>query len=255
MNLKITFIGYATLLIEWNGLRILTDPLFSSRVLFFKRLGTLCYNPAQLPKLDAILLTHAHYDHLDLFSYKYIPGDVPIFIPEGMSGGLTHFVKNPVVELATWGRHTIAGKMEVCAVPAKHPGGRLFCHWRYPRCHGYVLTLGNESLYFAGDTAYRGDFADLKNLFPVKTALLPAAQVFGSFYSRKRHMNIDDMVQAWSDLGSPDLIPYHWGSFFKMFNSPDKIEERLKTKAARDHLLTKKLHLLKNGESWAGPPL
>ncbi|MDZ4224613.1 MAG: MBL fold metallo-hydrolase, partial [bacterium] len=173
-----------------------------------------------------------------------------VFIPEGMSKAITHFVKNPVVELATWGRHTILDKLEICAVPAQHPGGRLFCRWRYPRCHGYVLTLDNESLYFAGDTAYRNDFTDLKNLFPIKTALLPAAQVYGSFYSRKRHMNIDDMIQCWSDLGSPDLIPYHWGSFFKIFNDPEKTEKVLRKKAAGDPLLAEKLHLLQNGESW-----
>lgn len=250
MSLKITFIGHATLLIEWNGLRILTDPNFSGRVLFFKRLEALRYDPAHLPKIDAILLSHAHYDHLDLFSYKYIPSDIPIFIPEGMSKAITHFVKNPIVELATWGRHTILDKLEICAVPAKHPGGRLFFRWRYPRCHGYVLTLNGESLYFAGDTAYRSDFSDLKNLFPIKTALLPAAQVFGNFYSQSCHLNIDEMVQAWSDLGSPELIPYHWGSFFKFVNNPDRVVERLKMKTVTNPLLAEKLHLLKNGESW-----
>ncbi len=250
MSLKITFIGHATLLIEWDGLHILTDPIFSQRAFLFRRYSPLAYDPATLPKLDAILLSHAHYDHLDLFSYKYIPSDVPIFIPEGMAGAIAHFVKNPIIELATWGRHTLLNKLEVCAVPAKHPGGRLFFKWRYPKCHGYVLTLGKESLYFAGDTGYRNDFEDLKNLFSLQCVLLPAARVGRPLFYRNRHMRLEELIQAWSDLGCPDLIPYHFGSFFRWSNNPKKIIAILKRKATIDPLLADKLHLLENGETY-----
>ncbi|MBI4124371.1 MAG: MBL fold metallo-hydrolase [Deltaproteobacteria bacterium] len=214
--LKVTYIGHATVLIEWDGLNILTDPLFSSRVLFFKRLQPLKFDPSRLPKLDAVLLSHAHYDHLDLFSYKFIPGDVPIVIPEGMSAAIKGLVKNPIIELATWSRFTLNPDCEICAVPAKHKGGRFLIPYRYRTCHGYVISHRDEHVYFAGDTAYDSHFSRIRSLFPVKLALLP--QAFGK-------LDWSGFQKAWEDLGQPDTLPIHWGTFFKWWDNTEALKK------------------------------
>lgn len=228
MALKVTYIGHATVLIEWDGLNILTDPVFSSRILCFKRLTSLTYNPARLPKLDGILLSHAHYDHLDYFSYKYIPGNVPIIIPEGMSGALQGLVQNPIIELATWSKFSLADDWQICAVPAKHKGGRLLIPYRYRTCHGYVISHNNEHVYFAGDTSYDSHFSRIRSLFPIKLALLPQAT---------RKLDWGSFQKAWEDLGMPDTIPIHWGTFFRWWDHSSFLKEKCAANG-KFHLLT-----------------
>lgn len=247
MPLKVTYIGHATTLIQWGPLNILTDPVFSSRVLFFKRLEPLPFNPAELPKLDAILLSHAHYDHLDLFSYKYIPSDVPIIIPEGMSKAIKGLVNNPIVELATWSRFSLKPNCEICAVPAKHQGGRFLWTFRYRTCHGYVISHQGEHLYFAGDTAYGPHLARIRSLFPIKLALLPHAIAKAAFFLKNRHMDWERLLQAWEDLGQPHLIPIHWGVFFKTWNSPDRLRKIWEQQTPQ--AFQEKFHCLAPGET------
>ncbi|MDO8526701.1 MAG: MBL fold metallo-hydrolase, partial [Deltaproteobacteria bacterium] len=251
MSLEITYIGHASTLIEWDGIRILTDPVFSSRVLCFNRLEPMKFNPANLGTLNAILISHAHYDHLDLFSYKFIPGDVPILVPEGMAKAISPFVNNPVIELATWGRYTLAPGFEISAVPAQHKGGRFLFPLRYATCHGYVLSKGKENVYFAGDTGYRSDFKELAQLFKIKLALLPFAHIYSNWYSGKNHMNFEESLQAWKDLGEPDLIPIHWGTFFRGQAYKNRLAYLLKDRALQDKRLKSKLHLLEPGERHA----
>lgn len=248
MPLKITYISHATVLIEWDGVNILTDPVFSQRILCFRRKQPLQYDPAALPKLDAILLSHAHYDHLDHSSYKYIPGDVPILIPEGMSKAISSFVRNPVVELSTWSRFPLREGFEICTVPAKHPGGRFLIPYRYRKCHGYVLLRGEESLYFSGDTAYFDVFSDLKRLFKLKCAILDAAGTQKNWFRRGRHMDVDELIECWMDLGKPDIIPIHWGTFFVNHHKTHQLPRLLKKRAELNPELKEKLHLLEQGE-------
>lgn len=250
MSLKVTYIGHATVLIEFNGITLLTDPVFSSHVLCFKRQKPLAVDPAKLPKPDGILLSHAHYDHLDLFSYKYIPSDVPIIIPEGMSKAIAPFVNNKVIELSTWSRFPLRAGCEICAIPAKHPGGRMILATRYRTCLGYVVTVGGENIYISGDTGYRDDFRDLARLFPLKFALLSAAVADSSWRQRRRHMSVKELIQCWEDLGKPHFMPTHWGTFNILDLSPPNIPEFLKRRAENYPELQSKMHIVKHGESW-----
>ena len=248
MSLKVTYIGHATTLIEWENFRVLTDPVFSKRVLCFKRITPLKFKPSALPPLNAVLLSHAHYDHLDLFSFKYIPSDALVFVPEGMAKAVAPFINNTVIELSTWSRYSLGPKTEICAVPAKHLGGRLFCSLRYRCCHGYVISHEGQNVYFAGDTSYDSHFEDIRAAFPIHVGLLPAARTHHSWWQKKRHLSVKDLVQAWIDLGKPDFIPIHWGTFFKLFNDPRRIVEALQAEKKWNPEFKNKMHLIQSGD-------
>ena len=238
MALKITHVGHATSLIQWDNINILTDPIFSKRVLCFKRHAPLGIDPTKLPKLDAILLSHAHYDHLDLFSFKYIPSDVPVLIPVGMSKAIAPYIKNRVVELATWARFSLSSDFEIGAVPAKHQGGRFLIPYRYRTCHGYVISHKGENIYFAGDTAYDNHFSKISTTFPLKLSLLP----FG-------HMTFGNFVRAWEDLGKPDCIPIHWETFFWYLKTKEGLKAALDKASMHNPEFQNKLHILEPGEN------
>jgi len=248
MDLKITYIGHATLLIEWNGLNILTDPVFSDRILCFKRSQPLSYDPTKLPKLDAVLLSHAHYDHLDIFSFKYIPEDVPILIPEGMSKAIAPFVNNPVIELTTWSKFSVNGS-NIAAVPTKHFGGRLIIPYRYRKCTGYVITKEGKSIYFAGDSAYGSHFSKIQAAYNPFFAFLPITFRSSNFFFDRFHMNPRNIIQAWEDLGKPNWMPIHWGSFFQEFRNSRKAVEKVENKSQQRDDLKNKFHLVEPGKS------
>lgn len=248
MTLKVTYISHATVLIDWDGATILTDPVFSKRILFCSRKQPLKYNPAHLPKLDAILLSHAHYDHLDHFSFKYITRDPYIIVPSGMVKAVSPYISNHVVELDTWSRFSLPGGIDICAVPAKHPGGRLLFPLRYRNCNGYILSKGQESIYFSGDTTDMEDFYNIKRLFNPKLAILDAACPRQNWFTKKRHMDVAGLLRCWEILGKPVMIPIHWGTFFEWGDS-HKVPKMLLKHAELDPTLKDKLHILEQGET------
>lgn len=246
---KITYLTHASCLIEWNGVKVLTDPVFSRRIVCFKRIQPLTFRPEALPTPDVVCLTHAHYDHLDLFSYKFIPGHVPIIIPEGMSKAIAPFVNNPIIELSTWAVFPLKG-IEFCPVPAKHPGGRLLLPTRYRTCHGYMLSREGKTLYLGGDTAYREDFPRLRERFPVKIFVANAAIPWKSWWVANKHMSVDEIIRCWEDLGEPVLIPIHWGTFFRnIHRTVDRIPLLFQQRASTRPKLKEKLRILYHGES------
>src|SRR5262245_11183861 len=145
-KLKITAVGHATHLIEMDGDRILTDPNFSKKVLFFKRHKEPGIKPEDLPRLTLVALTHAQYDHLDFFSYKYIPLSVPVVAPKGLGKLLRKFLRNPIVEISPGGTHMI-GRLKIHAVPVKHRGFRL-SGLRYRAATGFIFEKDGRTVFY-----------------------------------------------------------------------------------------------------------
>lgn len=153
MPLRATYLGHASVLLESGGLAVITDPIFSDKIFWIRRRALLPLAPTSLPPLAAIFVTHAHYDHLDLPSYKYFSQKIPIVTPPGLKKLLQKFLKNPLLELDPGRRFQISPRLSVTAFPVTHFGFRLL-PFRYTRCNGYLIE-------FAGDTAYRSDFKNV----------------------------------------------------------------------------------------------
>ncbi len=200
---RIVFLGHATVLIEMDGLRLLTDPLLRYRVAHLRRQAPLVDMSALTP--DAVLISHLHQDHLDLGSLRLLGLDTPMFVPAGAGAWLRRRRFTTVTELSVDGVANV-GALSVTAVAAHHDGRR---YPGGPRAEtlGYVVR-GRRGIYFAGDTEL---FAEMREL-PVSldVALLPVAG-WGPTLG-PGHMDPLDAARAAALIRPRMAIPVHWGT-------------------------------------------
>jgi len=146
--MKITYIGHSTTLIEWEGGAFLTDPHFSERVITAKRKIALRYDPASLPPLTGVLISHLHLDHFDTASFNFFKTTVPIITPEGSGKAVMKRLPNPLIELSHWAEQRFGDETKVTAVPTRHNG-----YTPYPipfrHANGYVIECDGKTIYFA----------------------------------------------------------------------------------------------------------
>jgi L-ascorbate metabolism protein UlaG (beta-lactamase superfamily) len=203
-NEGLTYVGHATVLAELGDARLLTDPLLGSGILHVRRRVPV---PAveDLGPLTAILISHAHRDHLDHRSLRQLPADVPLIVPSGCAAGLRRGGAHAVIELAAGDRIPV-GDVIVEAVHAAHDGRRN--PFGPPvAALGYVLE-GRVSIYFAGDTDLFAGMSDLGGR--VDVALLPV----GGWGPRvpAGHLNPERAAEAVARIRPTIAVPIHWGT-------------------------------------------
>jgi L-ascorbate metabolism protein UlaG (beta-lactamase superfamily) len=201
---RIVFLGHSTVLVELDGVALLTDPVLRGRVAHLVRRAA----PADLRAAalaDVVLISHLHYDHLDVPSLRLLGEDICLAVPRGARQWLRGRGFERVTELDVGERMTV-GSVTVTAVPARHGGSRRPLGPRSGTV-GYVLR-GRRTIYFAGDTAL---FDDMSKLAPgLDVALLPVAG-----WGRRLgpgHMNARDAARAVAMLNARLAIPIHWGT-------------------------------------------
>jgi L-ascorbate metabolism protein UlaG (beta-lactamase superfamily) len=201
---RIAFLGHATVLIELDGVRVLTDPLLRSRVAHLRRQSP-AVDLAAIDRLDAVLISHLHHDHLDLASLRLIGSQTRIIVPAGAGDWLRRRGFAAVIELDV-GALADVGALTITAVTARHDGHRL----AGPRAQalGY-LVRGKRTVYFAGDTELFPAMADLAS--DIDVALLPVAG-WGPTLG-PGHMGPADAARAAALLRPRVAIPVHWGTF------------------------------------------
>jgi L-ascorbate metabolism protein UlaG (beta-lactamase superfamily) len=207
MNLptaSLTFIGHATLLIEMNGMRVLTDPILRQRVTFLERKGG-GVDYAHLPHIDAVLISHLHYDHLDLPSLRLLGKDVRLIVPNGSQklfkqDGFKRIEEMHVNEITTVGPLTIRATYARHST-ARHPlGDRAICL-------GFIIS-GQYNIYFPGDTDIFPEMIHLADNLDL--ALMPVwgwGPTLGS-----GHMDPLQAAKALALLEPRAAIPIHWGT-------------------------------------------
>ncbi len=203
--MRVTFLGHATILIEMDGVRVLTDPLLRQRVgPLTRRSGP----PARelWSDIDAVLISHSHWDHLDYGSLKLLGLDVTILARTGMAGELRRRGFTQIIELGVGDEHAV-GAVRVEAVHAEHKGFG-------PPVGGTELCLGfivhgSQHVYFAGDTAFFDGMADFDTGLDV--ALLP---VWGWGPTAKPSEHLDPMgaARAAAVIKPRIAVPIHWGT-------------------------------------------
>lgn len=219
---RITFINHATFLIQIDGQNILTDPVWSFRASPYQWIGPKRKRPAgidldNLPPIDTVLLSHNHYDHLDINAVKYLQKkfDPQFIVPLGVERYLHSQGVDKTIRMDWWDKYGLGNKTKVTAVPARHFSGRgLFDRNKTLWC-GYVIeNASGGNIYFAGDTGYGSFFEEIsQKLAPISTAILPIGAYKPRWFMEAIHMSPEEAVKAHQDLQSQNSIAMHFGTF------------------------------------------
>ena len=242
---RVTFLGHASALITMNGINIIADPIFSRHVFFFVwRRGGVPMKVEELPPIDLILISHGHYDHLDLPTIRKLPREIPVITPPGLRTVLKWARRKRVVTLREWESHH-ADEVTVTAVPAKHFHGRppLFPVSRF---QGYIVE-GDATVYFAGDSGIFDGLSEIGRKWDIDVALLPIG-AYSPRSFRRHHMSPEDAVEAGRMLGAKVVVPIHWGAFKLSLEPLDEPVPRLE-RAARKARCSSMVKVLAPGRS------
>ena len=210
---RVTWIGHASFLVTIGGRSILIDPVFSEKIGFFiARHGKPGLTREQLPPIDALLITHNHYDHLDERSLTALPHDLSVFTPEALGAWFTKRGFTRVTDLPWW-QSAALGPLTITSVPARHWSRRRLADVNETHWCGYVIQGGGKTLYHAGDTASFSGFALIAARFPaIDLALLPIGAYAPAWFMEQQHMNPEQALDAFATLRAKAMVPMHWGS-------------------------------------------
>lgn len=237
---RITWFGHSALLLEMQGRKLLLDPMFGTAPSPFPAVGGKRYpteasfDPEKLPAIDAVLLSHDHYDHLDYGTIRKLRDKVGCFyVPLGVGSHLERWGIAPekIQELDWWQEAEHEGLRLACT-PARHFSGRsltdrnatLWCSW--------VIAGERANVYFSGDSGYGPHFQEIGDAYgPFDLTLMECGQYDQRWAAI--HMMPEETVQAHLDLKGDVLLPIHWGAFTLSFHSWTEPVERV-TRAAKE---------------------
>lgn len=251
-----TWIGHATFLVQIGGLNVLTDPVLSQRTSPVQwagpgRVAPLGLRLEELPPIDVVLVSHNHYDHLDETSVVSLARrDAPAFVvPMGLGAWFARRRIAHVSELDWW-RSTVVRGLRVHGVPAQHFSGRgphdrnrtLWC--------GYVYEHAGQRHYFAGDTGYGPDFADIgKRFSPIDVAMIPIGAYDPRDFMGPVHVDPEEAVRIHRDVGSRLSLGMHWGTFRLTLEPLDEPPKRLAAAVAEAGLDAGSFRVLAHGQT------
>jgi L-ascorbate metabolism protein UlaG (beta-lactamase superfamily) len=241
----ITWIGHASFLIQTARTSILIDPIWAKWLKVFKRIKHPGLELHDLPDIDLVLVTHAHFDHLDKKTLRAVAAEQPIVVPENV-GNLVHGLGfNRVHELARW-QSLEHEDVKVTLTPAHHWGARML-HDSHRGFGGFLLEFGGRSILHCGDSAYvEGIFPQIAERADIEIALLPIG-AYDAPTKRNVHMNPEEALTAFEELRARTMIPMHYGSFRLSYEPPNEPPARLLERARQLGLLDK-VHMLTEGQ-------
>jgi L-ascorbate metabolism protein UlaG (beta-lactamase superfamily) len=239
-ELRVTFVGHSTVLIQMDGMNILCDPHWSDRASPFARLGPRRHRiPGvrfeDLPPIHVVLLSHDHYDHMDVPTLRRIAAAwhpdfiVPLgvrsrLISDGVEGGAE------ATELDWWQLVAVTSEIRITGVPARHSSGRGPFDLNRTLWCGYVIEGPSGTVFFAGDTAYGPHFVDIKRRFaPIGLAFLPIGSFQPRWFMQAAHMSPSEAIRAHEDLGAEKSIGIHFGTFHLADDAEEEAVHELQT--------------------------
>jgi L-ascorbate metabolism protein UlaG (beta-lactamase superfamily) len=250
----ITWIGHSTFLIQINKKNILTDPIFGSPSFFFPRILPPGIEPQNLPKIDYVLISHNHFDHMDskslLFLHQMNP-NINILVPEGDQHWFKKRNFKNVFGSAWWKKHFFES-ISFTFLPAFHWSQRGIFDRNRSLWGSWMIQSNDQSIYFAGDTAYSHHFKAISLEFKqIDIAIMPIGPCEPRKYMFDTHINAEEAGEAFLDLNAQRFIPMHWGTFHFGIDSFETPIKRINKwwKKNRSILKNKILFTPKFGES------
>ena len=267
----ITWIGHASMLVQIGGLNILTDPVFSDRASPVSFAGPKRYQAPgislkDLPQIDLVLISHNHYDHLDLESVKALnaqAGGAPLFVvPLGVKKWMASIGLSNVQQMDWWDSKNVAtprGQVELHFTPVQHWSARSISDRRATLWGGYALFAPEAHLYFSGDTGYSQDFIDTQKHFAARQtpqqgggfdiALIAVGAYEPRWFMKEQHVNPEEAVQIHLDLKAKRSIGVHWGTFDLTDESLDQPPKDLAAARATKNLSEESFDVLAIGQT------
>ncbi len=245
MGVRLTWLGHASWLVQLDGVSLVLDPVLVPSIAgVVPRLASLPIGVDALPPIDATLITHNHRDHLDLPTVRRIGARI--------ISGLEmrrHFRGLACEELDWWKATNVRG-VRITFVPSQHWSNRGLLDINQSLWGGFVVEGSSGAVYHSGDTAYFAGFKEIGKRFPlISAALLPIGAYQPEWFMRRQHMNPEDAIQAFIDLGAKEFFAMHWGTF-QLTDEPISEPPQLLQKIWRERGLDEsKAHVLKIGES------
>jgi L-ascorbate metabolism protein UlaG (beta-lactamase superfamily) len=218
---QVTWVGHSTLLVSINGQHILTDPIFIGRASPFsfmgpKRAGKTPLAITELPPIDAVIISHNHYDHLSIPSLKALnelQPDIQYFVPLGLTDLLKKAGIIQITELDWW-QSASHNNIEFTATPVHHWSSRRGFDRNETLWSGWMVKWPEFSFYFAGDTGYSSDFRETrKRLGTPDLATIPIGAYNPRPFMKASHVNPEEAVQIFTDLMPKQAVAVHWGTF------------------------------------------
>lgn len=255
----VTWIGHATLLFEHDDKTILTDPVFSDRASPFsfsgpKRVVPPARQIADLPPIDVILISHVHYDHLDMPSLRQLAAlqpDIRIIAPLGVGRYARDAGFTDVTELDWWQETAVTG-VTITATPARHWASRTPFDRNRTLWAGFMLQFADGfQFYFAGDTAYSSDFSEIRvRLGVADLAAIPIGAYAPRDFMKESHCNPQEAVQIFQDLGVRRSVAVHWGTFKLTLEPLDEPPVLLGEALQQAGIEPGRFRALTHGERW-----
>ena len=230
-GLRVTWLGHATALVDIDGARVLTDPVWGQRVSPLASVGPKRFFAPPvaldaLPKLDAVVISHDHYDHLEMSTTVALAQrrrEVPFFVPLGVGAHLERWGVDAsrIVEL-DWSESRAAGPLTLTLAPARHFSGRGLSDRDATLWGSWVIAGPSHRVYYSGDSGYFDGYREIGAAHGPFDATLMSLASYGPTWPDV-HMTPEELVRAHVDLGGDALIPVHWATFnlaFHDWNDP-----------------------------------
>lgn len=259
----LTWVGHTSFLLQMSGLNILIDPIWSERASPLRLVGPRRWVPPgvefdRLPPIDAVILSHDHYDHLDAPTISRLVRRYPAAVwysPLGVGDFLRHRGAREVVD-RDWWQETTIGDVRLTCVPAQHFSGRTLGKRNNTLWCGWVLRSPERTLFFAGDTGLHPEFSAIASRCgPIDLAILPIGAYEPRWFMGSVHMNPEDCIKAVAQLGTaPSRKPLivaaaHWGTF-KLTDEPmDEPPARMRHEWQAAGFDSKNLWIMRHGET------
>ena len=255
---NVMWVGHSTVMINHSDLTVLTDPQFSDYASPFSFIGPrratpTPFTPAELPPIDVVLISHNHFDHLDEYSIKEIckhQTSVKFVVPLGVKRLLIEWGATDVTELDWWQPFEVNGVM-FQPTPVQHWSKRSAFDRNKTLWAGWFVQWQDFSFYFAGDTGYSNDFKEVtERLGRPSLAAIPIGAYEPREFMKSSHINPEDAVKVYKDLGVKYAIAIHWGTFKLTLEKMDEPPIRLDQAMRIAGISKTRFRVLEHGQSW-----